>query len=158
MDLINEKLPLMNRMFCHTNLTTSPTAKKYSAKGGIPNFRFFQTAFRCIETVMDHFDTTINDTIFQKKELIQKHMSEDLLTTNLPPTILQELFTPMETDEQTIYKPTPKKINSTTATSTETTPPTKNQETQTDHDTEMTSIPKQTETRTIETQTERQQQ
>lgn len=131
----NEKIPLLNRMIAHMNLTTSTIIQKYTTKG-IPSPGYLTTAFKNIEHLQQQLHIPTNETFMDHQEEILAHLTEDLLTiktdTNLPEephTILQSLqqttSTSVEQSTQTEpmeVQPTSETTDAQTQTETHTTP------------------------------------
>ena len=104
----NESVPLRNRMYIHLHLRQSNVANAFSKKG-IPNFRFFQAAFKTIQEILEFFNIPPNDTITEPStiEVIQAYSNHDLTATNL-----NDIFEDnMEEDDTTVLEDTDQSIS-----------------------------------------------
>ena len=64
--ILNERQPLMNRMFTYLHLRKSPVAALYSTMGQ-PNYKFLQSAFRFLEQDLRNRDIPENEELYKKK-------------------------------------------------------------------------------------------
>lgn len=78
----NEKIPLLNRMMAHMNLSTSTIIKKYTTKG-IPSPKYLAAAFKNIELLQEHLHIPEDETFMDHQEEILSHLSKDLLSLKI---------------------------------------------------------------------------
>lgn len=78
----NEKIPLLNRMLHHMNLTTSNIIKKYTTKG-IPSPGYLAKCFRNIEQVHIALNVPEDETFLDHSQAILSNLSKDLLQVTM---------------------------------------------------------------------------